>query len=262
MMPEERRIKIIEILYTDKRATVLGLCKSLNSSEATIRRDLTILEDEGKLERTHGGAIIKSNIPIEQENSFNEKEGTLLFEKKQIAKMAFSFLRDNDSIFLDGGTTTLELAKLIGRSHIKITVFTNSPNFSQYIATNPKAEQYIIGGRIRNNTLAVVGQFAIDTIRRFRLDKVFIGVNAISHEFGFTTPDFEEAEFKRAVLEQGRDRFILADETKFNKVALCEIAKLESIDRIITSKLNEDSIEQYKQKGVTLIQAIPKKETN
>ncbi len=129
MMPEERRLKILEILYKDRRATVVDLCERLNSSEATIRRDLTMLEDGGKLERVYGGAIIRSNVPLEKEDTFNEKEGIYLLEKKQIARTAFSYLRENDSIFLDGGTTTLELAKLIGRSRIKITVFTNAPHF-------------------------------------------------------------------------------------------------------------------------------------
>ncbi len=140
MMPEERRLKILEILYKDKRATVVDLCERLNSSEATIRRDLNILEDEGKLKRVYGGAIIRSNVPLEKEDTFNEKEGIYLLEKKQIARTAFSYLRENDSVFLDGGTATLELAKLIGRSRIKITVFTNAPHFSQFIASNPKGE--------------------------------------------------------------------------------------------------------------------------
>ncbi len=259
MMPEERRQKIIEILYANKSATVKNLCDQLMASEATIRRDLTVLEDEEKLERVHGGAIIQSNVPIEKEDTYNEKEGVYLYEKKQIAKVAFSYLRENDSIFLDGGTTTIELAKLIGRSRIKINVFTNAPHFTQFIAGNPKAEQFILGGRIRNNTLAVVGQLAIDTIRRFRLNKVFIGVNAISLEYGLTTPDFEEAEMKRAILEKGRERYILADASKFNKVALCEILPISAVDTIITSSLEEDEIkEKFKLEGVLLVEATKK----
>lgn len=263
MMPEQRRQRIIEILYKNKSATVINLCDLLMASEATIRRDLNVLEEEGKLERVHGGAIIKSNLPLEKEDTFNEKEGVYFMEKKQIARVAFSYLRDNDSIFIDGGTTTIELAKLIGRSRIKITVFTNAPHFSQYIAMNPKAEQFIIGGKIRNNTLAVVGQLAIDTIRKFRLNKVFIGVNAISLEYGFTTPDFEEAEMKRAILERGRERFVLADESKFNRVALCEILPISAIDTIITSYVEDEEMkDQFKKEGVNIIEATPMKGDN
>ncbi len=257
MMPEERRQKILEIVYTDRSATVQKLCETLRASEATIRRDLTVLEDEEKLERVHGGAIARSDIPLEREDTFNEKEGVFLFEKRQIAQKAFSYLRDYDSIFLDGGTTTLELAKLVGRSRIHVTVFTNAPHFSQYVSANPNADQYIVGGKIRNRTLAVVGQTAIDTIRKFRINKVFMGVNAISVEYGFTTPDFEEAEMKRAILERGRERYILADQSKFDKVALCEIMPLTAVDYIITSRLKDEEMKQrIIREGVKFIEAV------
>lgn len=256
MMPEERRLKIIEILYKNKSATVKNLCDELQASEATIRRDLSTLEEERKLERTHGGAVISSSLPVEKEDTYQEKEGSFLYEKKLIAQAAFSLIKENDSIFLDGGTTTLELAKLIGRSRMKIYVFTNASHFSPYIAANPKVELFMIGGKIRNNTLAVVGQLAIDTIRRFRLTKVFIGVNAVSIEYGLTTPDFEEAEIKRAILESGRERIVLTDASKFNKVALCEILPVSSIDMIITSSTSPlEMAESFKNVGVQLINA-------
>jgi DeoR family transcriptional regulator, fructose operon transcriptional repressor len=261
MMPEERRLKIIEIVYKHKRVSVKDLCDQLFASEATIRRDLTLLEDEKKLERTHGGAIIRSTLPIEKEDTFQEKEGSSLYEKKLIALHAFSLLKENDAIFIDGGTTTLELAKLIGRCRLKLSVFTNASHFSTYIATNPKAELFMIGGRIRNTTLAVVGQLAVDTIRRFRLTKVFIGVNGVSIEYGLTTPDFEEAEIKRAILESGRERIVLIDPSKFNKAALCEILPISAIDMIITCASEPLEIaESFRNIGVQFINAQEKKE--
>jgi DeoR/GlpR family transcriptional regulator of sugar metabolism len=256
MMPKERRYKIIDILYQNKSATVVDLCDQLNASEATIRRDLTTLEEEGKLERVHGGAIIRSNVPLEKEESFNEKEGARNYEKRLIAQKAFTYLRDNDSIFLDGGTTTLELAKILGKSHIKLSVFTNSPYIAQYIARNDRIDLFIVGGPIRSNTLAVVGQLAIETIRKFRLDKVFIGVNGISTTYGLTTQNFEEAQIKKAILERGRERIILSDPTKFNKVALCEILPVASIDKIITTVLDDDDIKRsLLEEGVEVIEA-------
>lgn len=254
MMPKERRYQIIDILYQNKSASVVDLCEQLKASEATIRRDLTILEEEGKLERVHGGAIIGSNVPLEKEESFNEKEGSLNFEKRRIAAKAFSFIRENDSIFLDGGTTTLELARLLGKSHINLNVFTNSPYISQYIARNEHIDLFIVGGPIRNNTLAIIGQMAIETIRRFRLDKVFIGVNGISVEYGLTTQNFEEAQIKKAILERGRERFILSDSTKFNKVALCEVLPLSSVDKIITTTIDEDMKKMIQNAGVEIIE--------
>lgn len=254
-MPAERRQEIVKIIYKDKSATVVKLCERLKTSEATIRRDLTVLEDEGKLERIHGGAIMRANMPLEKEDAFDEKEGVYLLEKKLIAQKAFSFLRDNDSIFLDGGTTTLELAKLIGYSRIQLKVFTNAPDFSKYISRNPRVELFILGGKVRNTTLAIVGQSAIDMIRRFRLNKVFLGVNAISLEYGLTTPDFDEAEMKRAILERGRERFVLADSSKFDKVALCEILPISAVDTIITSVIeNRDMRQLIIKEGVNLVE--------
>lgn len=257
MMPEERRKKIVELLYSNssKSITVKALCDTLNASEATIRRDLTVLEEDGKLERTHGGAILNSNILLDREESFGEKEVVNTTEKRMIAKEAFKHIKYNDSIFLDGGTTTIELAKLIGQSHLKLHIFTNAPHFSKYLAQNPKVEQYIIGGKIRNNTLSAIGQMAIEMIKRFRIHKVFLGVNAISIEYGLTTPDFEESEIKRAMLESARERIVLADKSKFNKVALCEIAPITAVDTIITEQIENQTILQYKNQGVKIIDA-------
>jgi len=253
MMPEERRYKIISLLYDERSATVVDLCQQLNASEATVRRDLSLLEEEGKLERVHGGAIMKSNMPLDTEESFGEKEWSNQSEKRLIAEKAFTHLRDYESIFLDGGTTTLELAKLIGRSHIKLNVFTNAPTISAHIAKNEFVDLFLVGGKVRNNTLAIVGQMAIDTIRLFRLDKVFIGVNGISLDYGLTTQNFEEAQMKKAVLERGRERIILADATKFDKVALCQILPIAGIDEIITSALEDEEMkEALKQKGIRL----------
>lgn len=263
MMPEERRYKLIELLYENKSATVMNLCKALNASEATVRRDLSVLEEEGKLERVHGGAIIKSNMPLDMEQSFDEKTWSNNADKRLIAEKAFSHLRDHDSIFLDGGTTTLELAKLIGRSHIKLNVFTNAPTVSAYIAKNDFAELFLVGGQVRNNTLAVVGQMAIETIRLFRLDKVFIGVNGISIEYGLTTQNFEEAQIKKAVLERGRERFILSDASKFNKVALCQILPVTAVDEIITSVLEDEVMKaELDKEGVHLVEARQKDEVD
>jgi DeoR family fructose operon transcriptional repressor len=257
MLPEERRTKILSILHMNKSATVTYLCNELKASEATIRRDLVILDDENKLERVRGGAIMRSNTPVEKEETFGEKEGAYIREKQRIAKEAFKHLRDHDSIFLDAGTTTLELAKLIGRSRIHVFVATNAPHFSMYLANNPNVEQFVVGGKIRNNTLSVVGAAAVDMIRRLNMNKVFIGVNAISPEFGLTTPDFEEAELKRHALDNGRERFILADSSKFSKVAMCEIAPLSYVDMIITSTIEDESIRsECEKEGITLVEVL------
>ncbi len=170
-----------------------------------------------------------------------EKRRRLYTRKQWIAQEAFKHLRDRDTIFLDAGTTTLELANLSDEVGFMFCCDQCAP-FSMYLSNNPNVEQFVVGGKIRNTTLSVVGAVAVDMVRRLHMNKVFIGVNAISPEYGLTTPDFEEAEIKRHILNQGRERFILADSTKFSKVALSEIAPLSYVDIIITSSIDDEAV--------------------
>lgn len=236
MLPGERHQKILELLVRNKSISVASLCDALEASEATIRRDLTTLEADGKLERTHGGAMLNYQSPVEYEATFNQKELLQASHKKAIAKRAFRLLRDNESVFLDAGTTTLELAHLIGQSNLHLMVITNSNTLSQAISANPHVDLYVVGGKVRLNTLATVGTLAVETIKRFNVSKTFIGVNGITVDNGLTTPDMEEAETKRAMLSIGRERIVLADYTKFNSVAMCQIAPISMIDAIVTDK--------------------------
>ncbi|MDD3413106.1 MAG: DeoR/GlpR family DNA-binding transcription regulator [Lachnospiraceae bacterium] len=236
MLPGQRHYLILELLMKNKSISVKTLCDELEASEATIRRDLTVLESEGKLERTHGGAVLRYFSTIDQEESFNQKESMLATQKQRIAQKAFELLKENESIILDAGTTALELANLIGKSNLKISVITNSTTISKYIGENRNAELFIVGGKVRLNTLATVGSLAIDTVKKFNVSKTFIGVNGITLDSGLTTPDFEESQIKNAMLSVGRERIVLTDHTKFDKVAVCRIAPISMIDCIITDK--------------------------
>jgi len=254
MLPVERHHSILELLMENKSISVKMLCDKLEASEATIRRDLAVLEAEGKLERTRGGAIIKNFSEIEYEATFYQKETLQANEKMRIAQKAFEVLEDHDTVALDAGTTTLELAKLIGKSKLKIEVITNSTMISRAISDNSNAELFVIGGHVRLNTLATVGSLAIETIKRFNVKKSFIGINGITLESGLTTPDFEEAEIKRAILSAGRQRFVLADYTKFNHVAKCQIAPISMIDYIITDdQIEKEDIVPYETNGISVI---------
>lgn len=236
MLPGERRNRILELLQINRTITVKNLCDSLEASEATIRRDLATLESEGKLERTHGGAISASHTNLEYEESFYQKETKYEAQKIAIARKAFEYLQDNDTIALDAGTTTLELARLIGQSTLHITVITNSTVLSGAISNNPNVELIAIGGKVRLNVLATVGSIAIEMLKRFNVSKAFIGVNGVSVDDGLTTPDIDEAEIKRTMLTRAAERFVLTDHTKFNRVALCQIAPISMVDTIITDQ--------------------------
>ena len=257
MLPGERRQRILELLMINKAITVKYLCDTLEASEATIRRDLSTLENEEKLERTHGGAVLTDDtVRLNYEESFYQKESKFLSKKCEIAQKAFDFLEENDSIILDSGTTTLELARLIGESTIKITVITNATTVSRMISNNPNAELMVVGGKVRLNTLATVGSIAVETLRRFNVNKTFIAVNGVTFESGLTTPDFEEAEVKKTMLLSGFERFLLVDYSKFKKVAMCQIGPISMVDYIITDQdADKDIIEQLRANDIKIIQA-------
>lgn len=256
MLPGQRHYLILELLMKNKSISVKTLCDELEASEATIRRDLTVLESEGKLERTHGGAVLRYFSTIDQEESFNQKESMLATQKQRIAQKAFELLKENESIILDAGTTALELANLIGKSNLKISVITNSTTISKYIGENRNAELFIVGGKVRLNTLATVGSLAIDTVKKFNVSKTFIGVNGITLDSGLTTPDFEESQIKNAMLSAGRERIVLTDHTKFDKVAVCRIAPISMIDCIITDKdIDPKYVEEFEANDCKMILA-------
>lgn len=241
MLARERRNKILELLKANQIITVSELCSQLESSEATIRRDLTLLEEEGKLERTHGGAVFSENKPT-TEAKVKSREVMETQEKIEIAQLAFDLIEDHDSIILDAGTTTLELARLIGQSDLNLTIITNSTIAFNALAENEKAELIMLGGKVRSNTLATVGSFAEDMLKRFHVDKVFLGTNGVTLDTGLSTAEMDEASIKRTMLSQAKKRIILADHSKFNKVYMNQIAPLSMADILITDAQTDDDL--------------------
>jgi DeoR family fructose operon transcriptional repressor len=233
MLAVERRNRILESLKVNQAITVSELCVLLEASEATIRRDLTLLETEGKLERTHGGALV-NETRLNTEDLISQKETLLRDEKAYIAHKAFETLVDGDSIILDGGTTTYELAKLIGKSNLKLTVISNSTIVFKELNMNPNLDLIIVGGKVRTNTLAAVGPIAQESFKRFNVEKVFLGTNGVSIDAGLTTTDLDEAMIKSSMIQCAKTRILLADHSKFNKVYLNTCASLSMIDMIIT----------------------------
>lgn len=241
MLAVERRNRILESLEINQAITVSELCILLEASEATIRRDLTLLETEGKLERTHGGALV-NETRLNTEDLISQKETLLREEKAYIAHKAFETLVDGDSIILDGGTTTYELAKLIGKSNLKLTVISNSTIVFKELNMNPNLDLIIVGGKVRTNTLAAVGPIAQESFKRFNVEKVFLGTNGVSIDAGLTTTDLDEAMIKSSMIQCAKTRILLADHSKFNKVYLNTFASLSMIDMIITDSQTDQVI--------------------
>ncbi|WP_025728816.1 DeoR/GlpR family DNA-binding transcription regulator [Atopobacter phocae] len=239
MLTEERHERILNCLVTDQMVKLIDLVEALDVSESTIRRDLTQLEEQGKLVRVHGGARI--TYQLSKEIALSEKEQAHHEDKKAIAQLACTLVSDHDVIYLDAGTSTQQMIPyLAGRS---VHVVTNGVQHAQQL-TQLGIETTLIGGHVRASTLAVVGIAAQEQMRRYRFDRVFLGMNGVDPFYGWTTPNEEEGAIKRFALHQGDARYVLVDPSKFGQVSFCQVAPLSDAV-ILTTKLTNDQRELY-----------------
>ncbi|MBA5851571.1 DeoR/GlpR transcriptional regulator [Clostridium sp. cel8] len=250
MFAEERQKKISQLLKEQSSLKVTTLTKLFNVSESTIRRDLQEMDKKGLLTRTHGGAVSLQSTSFEP--SFKEKEIEGQNEKVIIGKIAASMIKDGDTILLDSGTTTLQIAKHI-TAH-KVTVITNSIDISAILSNSENIDLIVTGGSMRFTTRAMVGPITESILKNFRVDKAFIGANGISIKEGITTPNFIEAQTKKVMMNVSNKVIVVADSSKFNKVCFSIISPLKSVSSIITSgDLNEETLKEFEYAGVEII---------
>ena len=230
MLVGERRRKIIDILVSDDRAQVGDLATRLGVSESTIRRDLQLLSENGVVERTHGGVLPPSRF----EPSFGQKETENRAQKRAIARVAAELVEPGLTVFLDGGTTTLELARVL-RSRTDITVASNSVPIAVELANHPRL--ILTGGSVKESTLALVGPIAERSIEQMHVDIAFIGMNGVSAAAGFTTPTWEEAATKSRMIRAGRVAVVVADGSKLGFATFAHVARLDEVDLLITDEV-------------------------
>ncbi|MCX7694378.1 MAG: DeoR/GlpR family DNA-binding transcription regulator [Caloramator sp.] len=248
MFAEERKAKILEMINSGNSVRVSELSKLFNVSEATIRRDLIELEQAGCIVRTHGGAV--SNTSTNFEPSFKEKQDKFLKEKEQIAKKAASLIEDGDTVTIDSGTTTQFISKYINAK--AVTVVTNSVNLADELSDREDIEVIVTGGLLRTKTKAMVGPVAEETLKKLKVDKLFLGANGVSIKSGVTTPNIVEANTKRVMIEGAKEVYLLIDSSKFDEVNFSLICPVSKIDYIITDKLPKD-YEKYQHLGIKFI---------
>jgi DeoR family fructose operon transcriptional repressor len=241
LLTEQRHKIILDELKQKGIIKINYLVNILNTSESTIRRDLNYLESINAVKRIHGGAAIPKGRLIEP--SYSEKEIQNVQEKKKIAQFASSCIEDGDCIYLDSGTSTFEMIQYINNK--KIIIVTNGLKHINAIIEN-NINGYILGGKVKNNTKAVIGIDALKCMVKFRFDKCFLGINGIHPEYGFTTPDSEEAILKKNAIEHSRQSYILADESKFGEVSFVKVADLEMSDIITYGQI--ENYERYSEK--------------
>ncbi len=241
MLEPERHQTILEALKKKNTVKLQELVEWTNSSESTIRRDLTYLENKNLLKRVHGGAARLQGNLIEP--TMTEKSSKNLQAKNRIAQWAACLVEEGDSIYLDAGSTILEMIPFLPSN---IVVVTNGLTHANELLEK-EIKTYLIGGMIKPTTKAMVGRGAVESLEKYQFDKCFLGVNGIHPQFGYTTPDQEEALIKQIALSHSRETYVLADESKFSEVSFAKIAELSEAS-IITDQLSKEAKELFSSK--------------
>lgn len=232
MLSIERYEIIMKFLEERKNIEISDIVSELNISEATARRDLNFLEKKGKLKRVHGGAIL---LERSSEDTLDYKKLVHLEAKEIIAKKASSFVKNGHTVFLDAGSTTEVLIKYL-KDKKDIKVVTNGYSHIQELV-NQGIESYLLGGKIKNITGAVVGITAMFTLKNYNFDVVFIGANAVDKN-GYSTPDSEEVLVKTEAIKRGKKVYFLCDSSKINKKSFIYFAPLK--DGVLITEKDEN----------------------
>lgn len=230
-MKNERQDRIIELLREKRMVKSIEISEQFGVSMETVRRDLEELEAEGILTRVYGGATLRRMYGVEPAYSGRGVKNFL--EKQAIAREAAKLVEDGDTLILDVGTTVLELAKNL-RDRQGLTVFTNSVPVVLEMVKNQSCRIFILGGEIREGEISSSGFLAEGMIRRFNVDKAFIGIGGISLEKGVCDYHVQEANLRRTFLEQSQMTVGLADYSKIGVKALNHICGIQDLDVLVT----------------------------
>ncbi len=233
LLAEERRRRILEAIEAEGVASARDLAVQFGVSPITIARDLDRLEQDGLIRRVHGGAVSVRGASFEP--PFRARETLLAEEKRRIAATAAGLIREGESLILDVGTTTLEVARVLKRRR-NLTVIVSNLRAAFELASQPAIQVIVVGGRLRASELSMVGHIAEETLRAFHVDLAIIGVGGITPEQGLTEFNVDEAGVKRVMIAQARRKVVVADHTKLGKVMLAAVAPLAAVDTLVTGR--------------------------
>jgi DeoR/GlpR family transcriptional regulator of sugar metabolism len=248
----DRQIQLLQLIAQRQRITVADIVEQFTVSEATARRDLENLANQGKVQRVHGGAIALQSTPPELPllERGNEQEN----EKRSIGQTAAALVRAGETVFLGSGTTVLEVAHAL-REIKNLTVITNSlPVLNALVGC--ECTVVCLGGMLRPSELSFIGHITEQALAEVRADKVFIGTRAISLEHGLTNEYLPETLTDRAIMRAGREVIVVADHTKLGRAATVLLAPLDSVQTIVTDKAAQaDFLDSIRKRGIQIVVA-------
>ncbi len=232
MLTLERRKKILQWIKQNGRAEVGELAATFGVSPMTIRRDLRHLEEEGHLLRARGGALAKDSFI--DEIPYRSKVSSNIELKRLIAQEACSLIKDGDSVILDAGSTTLEIAKCLKKTGKNLTVVTNDLNIALELADTANINVFTTGGKVQPGLYCLLGEEAINFIKSVNVNIAFLGAAAIDSDLELYTPTLEKAHLKRTMITSAAKSVVVADHTKFGHRAFAKVCSLDSVDALIT----------------------------
>jgi DeoR family fructose operon transcriptional repressor len=251
-LPAERYRRIEELLRDHQVARVSAMSELFGVSEVTVRRDLEVLERRGVLERTHGGAVRSQRM--RREPRYGEAAAANPEAKRSIGRTAALLVQPGDTVFLNGGTTTLQVFRHVDAGDVAFV--TNHVGIAAE-AIERDLDLLLIGGRVRSASNSAVGPFATEALRQVFATRSFIGVEGISLRSGLTTPTEAEAEVARLMIERTRGEVtVVADSTKIGTIADVVIAPLERVDRVVVDAAADPELtEPIAAAGVEVVRA-------
>lgn len=246
MKGTERRTIILSRIQQHDQVLVRDLAREFEVTPMTIRRDLKVLEETGRIKVQHGGAVLNKNTFFMKGMQFKKNEHVK--EKQQIAKACLQYIQEGDCLFLDSGTTVSEIARLLF-TYKNLTVITNSLLVADILADNQNLEIIMCPGRYVVSSMAFMGSFTNDFIENFHIDKAFLSTSMIDAEKGLTVSWHTEGGLKKKILQHSDQIICVADSSKFDKSSYFGVCSLNQIDILVTDQnLSEEQKKRYQDK--------------
>jgi DeoR/GlpR family transcriptional regulator of sugar metabolism len=239
LLAAERRIRILQLLEKNQSVKVADLCECFGVTDETIRRDLSRLESEGLIDRTHGGAVLNQRLRIAYPYHLRQAQSPK--EKQLIGKAAAELVVDGATVILDNGTTTFEVARCL-KERKRLTVVTTSPLIALEMADHRDTTVIMAGGVLDSDSKSLVGPDAEAFLRRLRVDIAFVGASGVSLERGCTASSVYDAQIKTAMIRASSRPYIVADGTKIGASSLVCFSQLSDVHGMVTDRSAPETV--------------------
>ena len=251
MLTSQRKQHILAVLQRDGQIVAKRLSQELGLSEDTIRRDLRELAQEGLLQRVHGGALPASPAV----GNFAVREELSTDAKRAIGKAGAHLIKDGQVVFVDGGTTAVQLVRQLPQN-LRATIVTHSARIAVELVDHPTIEVIMIGGRLFKHSIVSVGAVALEAIGHIRADIYFMGVTGIHPTEGLSTGDLEEAYVKQALCKRASDTYVMASQEKLGAASQYIVVALSEVSGLIVdAAVSDEVLQPYTRLGLNIVRA-------